>query len=305
MASHARTAERVAPRNGHIYVGCSLAAGLAHHREMGAAAVGSPRSPAEPIPRAPLAETERDAGRLQRARAGQSRDAGSGCGTTHEQWLQLQCHEHWQSSTDWDARVVRRVGEAEKENLPPRTPVHEDAQKPERDADADTPRRTLTAEERTLSCELETPTPARPPKPSRTPPSRDSPLVERLRELLLEKKEAAEQEANDGGCDEAGDGRAFDSIYAATWKVLALEQENCALRRTSSQMVSDTQTTSQRRAPHAKQQIAKELESENLGAKAKMLAAENERLRCEVRAVLSNCVNQVVVGKGAPKHVAD
>ena len=131
------------------------------------------------------------------------------------------------------------------------------------------------------------------------------PLVERLRELLLEKKEAAEQEANDGGCDEAGDGRAFDSIYAATWKVLALEQENCALRRTSSQMVSDTQTTSQRRAPHAKQQIAKELESENLGAKAKMLAAENERLRCEVRAVLSNCVNQVVVGKGAPKHVAD
>lgn len=278
----------------------TLAAGLAHHREMGAAAVGSPRSPAEPIPRAPLAETERDAGRLQQRARGQS---GSGCGTTHEQWLQLQCHEHWQSSTDWDARVVRRFGEAEKENLPPRTPVHEDAQKPERDADADTPRRTLTAEERTLSCELETPTPARPPKPSRTPPSRDSPLVERLRELLLEKKEAAEQ-AN-GGCDEAGDGRAFDSIYSATWKVLALEQENCALRRTSSQMVSDTQTTSQRRAPHAKQQIAKELESENLGAKAKMLAAENERLRCEVRAVLSNCVNQVVVGKGAPKHVAD
>ena len=90
-------------------------------------------------------------------------------------------------------------------------------------------------------------------------------------------------------------------------RLLALEQENCALRRTSSQMVSDTQTTSQRRAPHAKQQIAKEMESENLGAKAKVLAAENERLRCEVRAVLSNCVNQVVVGKGAACqcHVAD
>ena len=289
---------------------------------MGAAAVGSPESsPAEPIPRAPLAETQRDAGRQQRR---QSRGAvGSGCGTTHEQWLQLQCHEHWQSSTDWNTKTVRRVGEAEKENLnlPPRAPVdvHEDAQKkPERDADADTPRRTLTAEERTLSCELETPTPARPPKPSRTPPSRDSPLVERLRELLLEKKkEAAELRQANGGCvaaaepaepaddEEQEEDGAFDGVYAATWKVLALEQENCALRRTSSQMVSDTHTASQRRAPHAKQHITKEMESENLGAKAKVLAAENERLRCEVRAVLSNCVNQVVTGKGAPEHVAD
>ena len=150
------------------------------------------------------------------------------------------------------------------------------------------------------------PTPARPPKPSRTPPSRDSPLVERLRELLLEKKEAAELQAN-GGCaavaagdEEADDGRAFDSLYAATWKVLALEQENCTLRRTSSQ-TADTQTTSQRRAAHAKRHnnITKEMESENLGAKAKVLAAENERLRGEVRAVLSDCVNQVVTGKGA------